>query len=400
MLEKAGVFEQTPKKDLLKRIEGLQGFMAKSHIDFALIYQNVDRFYFTGTVQKGVLVIPVDREPLVFVEKGMDRAKLETPFTAIPVKNDTDIRRILEAEGISRRTVGLEADVLPLTLFERLKRVIGFDRHLDVSEMIKELRMIKSPFEIEQIIKSGRMLSHVFTKAKDIIKEGVTEIEIDAVLVAEGRKIGHQGFLRMRGINQEMATMTVQSGYTGTIPTCLDGPVTGSGVTPAMPYGSSFKKVERGIPITIDHGGGYNGYVTDETRVFVVGELDERFKKPYETAREIIEDAAGFAMEGVDCVEMFSRAYEIAKRAGLQAHFMGYGEGQVSFIGHGLGLEINELPVITKRHSRILKEGMVFAFEPKFVFPPYGAIGIELDFIVRPQGLERVTGDSYDIVYL
>ena len=79
---------------------------------------------------------------------------------------------------------------------------------------------------------------------------------------------------------------------------------------------------------------------------------------------------------------------------------MGYGEGQVSFIGHGLGLEINELPVITARHGRILKEGMVFAFEPKFVIPGKGAIGLEVDLIVRPQGLERVTADSLDIVYV
>jgi len=79
---------------------------------------------------------------------------------------------------------------------------------------------------------------------------------------------------------------------------------------------------------------------------------------------------------------------------------MGCGEGQVSFIGHGLGLEINELPVITARHGKILKEGMVFAFEPKFVLPPHGAIGIELDFIVRPHGLERITGNSVDIIYV
>jgi Xaa-Pro dipeptidase len=197
-----------------------------------------------------------------------------------------------------------------------------------------------------------------------------------------------------------MMTLTVQAGYTGAISTMLDGPITGTGVTPAVPQGSSFKKVERGIPVTIDYGGGYNGYITDETRSFVVGELKEVFRKPYETARSIIEDVMTYGKAGVDCTEIFSRAYDIAKKESLEDHFLGHGDGKVAFIGHGLGLEINELPIITTRHSRILKEGMVFAFEPKFVLPPYGAIGIEVDFIVRANGVERVTENSIDIVQL
>lgn len=128
--------------------------------------------------------------------------------------------------------------------------------------------------------------------------------------------------------------------------------------------------------------------------------LQERFKKPYETSRAIIEETAAFGREGVDTAEIFSRAHEKAKKAKLLDYFLGYGEGQVQFIGHGLGLEINELPIITARHNRILKEGTVFAFEPKFVLPPYGAIGIEADFIVKHNRLERVTDDCLDIVRL
>jgi Xaa-Pro aminopeptidase len=204
----------------------------------------------------------------------------------------------------------------------------------------------------------------------------------------------------MRGFNQEMMTLTVQAGYTGAITTLLDAPITGAGVTPAVPQGSSFKPVEQGIPVTIDYGGGYNGYITDETRSFVVGELKDVFRKPYEAARSIIEDVMTYGKAGIDCTDIFSRAHDIAKKAHLEDYFLGHGDGKVAFIGHGLGLEINELPIITARHSRILKEGMVFAFEPKFVLPHYGAIGIEVDFIVRANGLERVTANSIDIVQL
>jgi len=176
--------------------------------------------------------------------------------------------------------------------------------------------------------------------------------------------------------------------------------IAGVGVTPAVALGSSFQKVESGIPVLVDYGGGYNGYITDETRVFVVGELKEIFRKPYDVAREIVEDATGFGRAGVNATELFNRADRQVKKAGLSEHFMGNGKGQVSYVGHGLGLELNELPVITPRHSCILKEGMVFAFEPKFVFPGIGAIGIEIDFIVRKERLERVLETSIDIVIL
>ena len=400
MLKQVGAFDSVPREDLIRRVDNLRGRMVGAGIDFALMVENVDRFYFAGTMQKGILVVPVDRDPLIFVEKGIERAVMETPLSLTPIGNVKEIKDILKDKNILPGTAGLELDVLPVSLFERLRRVIGFERYADVSETIKEVRAIKSPFELTQIHKSGEMLSHVFAKANDEVREGRTELEIDAALVAEGRKIGHQGLLRMRGINQEMMNLTVQAGYTGAITTLLDGPITGAGVTPALPQGSSFKQVERGIPVTIDYGGAYNGYITDETRSFVVGELQEVFKRPYEAARAIIDDVMTFARPGVDCTDIFAMAYSAAKKEHVEDYFLGHGEGKVAFIGHGIGLEINELPVITSRHHRILKEGMVFAFEPKFVVPSHGAIGIEVDFIVRPHGLERVTKNSIELVCL
>jgi len=400
LLRKVGAFEPVPKDDLLGRIYSLRQHMAVAGISFAVIIQNVDRFYFSGTMQKGILVVPLDQDPLIFVEKGMERAVMETPLVVTPIKNDKEIKKILSDKNILKGRAGLELDVVPVSIFDRLKRVVGFDRYADVSEPIRDVRATKSAFEIAQIYKSGEMLTRVFEKARDVVREGKTELEIDAALVAEGRKMGHQGFLRMRGMNQEMMTLTVQAGYTGAISTMLDGPITGVGVTPAIPQGSSFKRVERGIPVTIDYGGGYNGYITDETRSFVVGELKEIFRKPYETARSIIEDVMTYGKAGVDCTEIFSRAHRIAEKEGLEDYYLGHGDGKVSFIGHGLGLEINELPIITARHRRVLQEGMVFAFEPKFVLPPYGAIGIEVDFIVRTNGLDRVTANYIDIEQL
>ena len=388
----------TPKEELESRISQLKKSMEKQGLSFSIILQNVDLFYFAGTIQKGILVIPVEHDPILFIEKNIDRAAIETTLDITPIQRDKDVKDVLMDKGILKGKGGMELDVVPVTVFERWKSILGFENFTDAWPLIRDLRIVKSPFEIIQVKKSGALCDHVFDKAKDVIRLGMREVDIAAILEAEGRMVGHQGFLRMRGLNQEMMNLYITHGLSGTIPSSGDVPIAGTGVTHAIAQGPSLNKVERGVPVVIDYGGGYNGYITDETRPFVVGEMKERFRKPYEVAKEIVEDATTYGKEGIDGTELFNRAEAKAKAAGLEEYFMGFGPGKVSFVGHGLGLEINELPVITPRHHIILQEGMVFAFEPKFIFPGEGAIGIEVDYIVRKDRLERVTRTPIDLV--
>ena len=398
MLQRLGAFTPPGRQEISRRIDGLKEVMVKRGINFAIIMQNVDMFYFTGTLQKGMLAVAPDHDPLLFIEKSVTRAKLDTPLEIIPIKNNREAKATLVSKNILQGRGGMELDVVPVTVFERFKSVMGCDNFVDISPLIRELRMLKSPYELAQIRKSGAIFSHVYNRAKEVIREGVSEVAIQALLVAEGRIRGHQGFPRIRGFNQEMMPMCVFAGYSSGIPSFWDGPIAGLGVTPAMPQGPSLLPVQRGIPVIIDYGSGYNGYVTDETRVFVAGEMREIFRKPYEVAREILEDAAEFGKAGVNSTELYERACRMVKKAGLEEHFMGHGEGQVSFVGHGLGLEMNELPVITARHRRTLEAGMVFACEPKFVFPGIGAVGLEVSFIVGNGCLERISDVPLDLV--
>jgi Xaa-Pro dipeptidase len=400
MWQKLVASDYTPKEELLQRINGLKEKMAEAGIGFSVIMQNADLFYFSGTVQKGVMVIPVDDAPLLFIERSLERVRVETPLAVTPIKRDKDIGAILQQKRVLKGKGGMELDVVSVSAFERFKTVVGFEEFVDVTPLIRDLRIKKSPFELEQIKQSGRIIARIFEKAKHVVREGMREIDIDAELVAEGRRYGHQGYLRMRGLNQEMMNLYVTAGATSGVPSNMDVPISGLGLTAAIAQGASLKAVERGVPVVVDYGGGYNGYVTDETRVYVVGDMREPFRKAYEVAREIIEDAVGFGREGIDCTEIYNRSIQLTKKAHLEDHFMGFGESRVSFIGHALGFEINELPVITSRHSRVLEEGMVFALEPKFIFPGEGSVGIEADFIVRKGGLERVVDFPIDVVYV
>ena len=400
MLKTLNTGDLTPKEEITSRIDKLRGGMTQKGIELAVILQNVDIFYFTGTLQRGVLVVSAEHGPAFFVEKSVFRAKMETPLEIIPIKRDKEVKDILAEKKMLHGKCAMELDVIPVALCERWKSILGKDSMEDLTQIIKDVRLVKSEFEIAQLRRSGEIVERVFEKAKDIIKEGVREVDIDAELYAEGRKWGHQGFLRMRGLNQEMMSIYVTHGYSTTITSGADVPISGIGLTHAIGQGASINTVKGGIPVIVDYGGGYNGYITDETRVYAAGPLKELFHKPYEVARDIIDETMGFTKEGTDATEVFAKAFARVKAAGLEEHFMGHGEGQVAFIGHGLGLEINEMPVITPRHKTVLKEGMVFAFEPKFIFPGEGAIGIEVDFIVRKNGLERITKTPVDIVYV
>jgi len=395
------LFELVPEDEIRGRISRFQERMVARGVDFSLILQNVDIFYFTGTLQKGYLCIPADREPLFLVQRDWRRAQQESPLNIEKMGSIKELLSFITSMGLSeKQRVGLELDVLPVTLFLRLQGFLGERDFVDVSADVLRCRARKSPFEIEQIKKSGKIVEHVLSTVREHCREGMAEVELDALLQAEGRKAGHQGWLRMRGLNQEMSNICLLAGKSAAFPSFGDTPLRGYGATHAIAQGASHRKIGRNEPIIIDYGGGYNGYTTDETRTFVIGRLDEEFERAYEVACRILQFCEDHAREGVNGRELYQQSVDIVSKYGLEEYFMGYGDGKVKFIGHGLGLEINEIPVIADGRDEILEEGMVFAFEPKFVFPDQGAVAVEVDYIVRKDGVERTAGFPTDIVYL
>jgi Xaa-Pro aminopeptidase len=195
----------------------------------------------------------------------------------------------------------------------------------------------------------------------------------------------------MRGWNQEMTHAHVLAGDSGSVITFLDSPHGGNGNTPAMAQGAGFRRIKINEPIGIDYGVAVNGYISDQFRTYVIGELSDTLKKAHDCSREIHLLLAQEAKPGVSCAQLYDRAKQKATEAGYGDFFMGYGEGQVQFIGHGIGLEIDEYPVISTRFDGILEEGMVFALEPMFVLPEQGVVGLEDDYLVTSEGLKRLT---------
>lgn len=394
--------ETVPSYEIEGRIERFKVSLEENGLDGAFLLQNVDRFYFTGTIQSSVLFIPRQGEPVLMVHKGLERVRQESCLRQIiPVTGRSRIRKTLGDFGfLDFKKIGLEMDVLPVSLYRRYKQTFPEYEWFDVSGLVLRLRMIKSPYEVEQIRRAARILHRGYMEIREIIQEGMTELEVDGHLALIARREGHMGVMRMRGWNQEMTHAHVLSGESGATISFLQSPHGGRGNTPAMAQGASRRRIGRGEPIGIDYGVGVNGYIADQFRTLVIGELPDELKRAHEVSFEIHSLFVREAKPGVFCSDLYRLAAQRATKAGLGANFNGYGEGKVRFVGHGLGLEIDEYPVLAPRFDEPLRPGMVVALEPMFVFPGKGIVGLEDDYLVTETGVERLTVTDQTLIQL
>ena len=161
------------------------------------------------------------------------------------------------------------------------------------------------------------------------------------------------------------------------------------------------KRIEPHEPIIIDFAGCVDGYLSDQTRVFSVGELSDELRRAYDDMLTIQALMINSVEVGMSWGTLYDVCLKSAVDMGYANSFMGAKGSQVSFIGHGLGVEIDEYPFIARGFNHMTLEiGMVFAFEPKVVFPGEGAIGIENTFYLSNEGLKRLTHSCDDLVIL
>ena len=340
--------ESVPKEEIDHRIKNFQSALEEMNLDGAFILQNTDLFYLSGTIQTSTLFIPKKGEPVLMVQKGFKRAQEESPLKQIlPVTGRGQMKKVMREFGFLKlKRIGLEMDVLPLNLYFRYQQSFPEYRWFDISKAIQRLRMIKSPYEIEQIRSAARILHQGYMEIKGIIREGMTELEIDGHLALIARREGHMGILRMRGWNQEMTYAHVLSGESGATISFLDSPHGGRGNTPAMAQGASFRRIRRNEPIGIDYGVGIHGYLADQFRTFVLGDLPPDLERAHDCSLEIHHLFMKEAKPDTPCRDLYRMALQKVEREGLTEYFMGFGEGKVKFIGHGIGLEIDEQPII------------------------------------------------------
>ena len=393
----------TPKNELEYRYRRLQNEMAAAGLDAVIMVQNADLFYFTGPTQAGNLYVPVSGQPLYLVRRDFLRARMESALAeVIPCPALGEIPGILLDHGCGApKRLGLELDVLPHNLYQKYRTLYPQAELLDASKLIRRVRMVKTQYEIHIMQDAGNQADKVYRRAAECIREGMTEVDLAAELEHLARLEGHQGYVRMRAFNGELTGAHVVAGADGAAPACTNTPLGGMGLTPAFGHGASYNRIRRGEPIVVDFASCFDGYLVDQTRVFAIGEVSDRIRRGYEDMLRIESLMMELVEKGATWGGVYHGCLALAREMGYDDNFMGIPGAQVPFIGHGLGIEIDEYPLIARGFdSEALEPGMAFAFEPKLVFPGEGAVGIENSFYLSEQGLKRLTFSSQELVIL
>lgn len=391
----------TASNELATRISKLQDMMQTNRCQGLIVLQNADLYYLTGTIQNAALYVPDEGEPLLFCRKSVERARQESPWTVIPVNSFKTIPAELAAIGLAApHCLALEMDVIPASTYRFLAGVFHSPELQDASPWIKRLRCVKSPAEIELLRASARLMARVYQDAPRIFKEGLTELECACEVEKQARLLGHQGLVRCRAFNQELFFGHLLSGSSGGVPGYVDGASGGPGPGAFFPQGSGHKIIAANEPISLDFVAVFGGYAVDLTRMFVIGELPVRFQTAFRLALDIQDHVMSAVRPGTKPSRLYALALAMAEEAGLGDYFMGYRGSQTRFVGHGVGLELDELPILAPGHEEPLESGMVFALEPKFVFPGLGMAGIENTWLVTEHGADKITDFPDDLIII
>lgn len=390
------------QEELEVRIDRLQKELIQADLDAAFILPLVDRLYFSGTGQDGILWVPASGRPILAVRKVYERAREESSLEEVlPFRSYKQLPELLRSSGVKGlKRVGFELDVVPASLFLQFNQLFPDAQLVDISFTIRSLRSRKSPYEVRMIREAGRILDVGLASIKEYLREGITEIHLAALVDARMRQEGHEGNLKMRRWGYACSYLLV-SGENGALPTCFESICPGLGLSPAQPYGPSRKPIRKGEPVIADPVGSFNGYCADTTRTFALDFLDPDLVQAYDLARRILEEVERVCLKpGIRAGEVYDLAIALAQESPFGQNFLGYGEDRASFMGHGIGLELDEPPFIAKGVTTLLEEGMVVAVEPKLLFPGRGAVGVENSYLITSNGWERLTSLSHDLLII
>jgi Xaa-Pro dipeptidase len=383
----------TPREELDRRIQQFQEYLGAQDTEGALILQNTDLFYFTGTIQQAHLYIPVEGAPLLMVRKSLARARTESALASIvPLRSPREIPDLLAAQGLAiPRRLGLEMDVIPAALYLNYRRLFAGVDLVDVSHGIRQVRAVKSPYELTLMRQAAVLADEVAGAARGLIREGMTELDLAGRVEAEARRRGHQGVVRMRMWGGEMFYGHLLAGPTAAVPSYLASPTGGTGAGPAVAQGAGFGKIQPHQPILLDYVFAWQGYIADHTRIFALGDLPDDLMAAHQAMLDLQNALKKQARPGLRVGDLYAFAIQWTADRGYGDWFMGADDQRIRFIGHGVGLELDEYPILAQGQDMLLEKNMTIALEPKLIIPGKGVVGIENTHIVTDDGLEQIT---------
>ena len=389
-------YKEELSKDLLIRQQRLQSAMQSMNIGGCILTTAVNVFYMTGMVYNGYYYLPIEGQPIHFVKRPEDVNFDNTIYIRKPEQITDELKNL---GLLIPQSVLIETDVISFGECSRLLNTFGLKEAANASTLMRKVRSVKTEFELEQVRLCARKHEAVYKMIPSVYKEGMTDIEFQIEIERLMRLHGSLGLFRSYGENMDIYMGSLLTGENAEAPSPFDFALGGAGTSPILPLGASGQKIKKGNTIMVDMAGNYTPWMTDMTRVFSVGKTLDLAYRAHQVSIEISNKVMDIAKPGVSCAELYNIAMEAVVKNNLEPYFMGTKQ-QAKFVGHGVGLEINEPPVLTPRSKELLEPNIVFALEPKFVIPEVGAVGIENTYLVTQDGLEKLTILEEEIIEL
>lgn len=373
--------------EVMLRVGRLTAAMRLQKIDMALIQDNAMKYYLTGRVFAGWIMVRCDGEMRWFVRRpnhvvGDKLFHVRKPEEITSQLNDGFLAGV--------ETIGFEFRTLSVADYNRLSAIFENLVVVDLSPVIMAARAVKTAHEINMMTRSGQLQTEVYESIPSLYHPGMTDIELQIDIERELRRHGCLGQFRIAGDSMELFMANILAGDNADNPTPYDFAMGGEGINPSLPVGANGDVIVEGTTVMVDANGNFTGYMTDMTRTFAVGDIPAEARVAHELSIEICNALSAAACPGIKASQLYEMAVDMVDEAGLRDFFMGHRQ-QAGFIGHGLGIEINEAPVIAPRSRDVIQPGNVFALEPKFVIPGVGAVGIENTYVVLPECSDQAT---------
>lgn len=383
--------------ELKLRRDKIRTLMAQRGIDAAIITCNVNLIYTCGRVISGYLYLPLQAPARVFVKRPND-LKGEYVY---PIRKPEQLPDLLKECGLPMPArLMLEGDELSYNEYARLAACFPEAEVLPCgTELIRRARSVKTDMELELFRRSGTAHARAYAQIPSVYSLGMTDRQFSIEIERLMRLEGCLGIFRVFGRSMEIFMGSVLAGDNAAAPSPYDFALGGEGLDPTLPGGANGTLLQAGQSVMVDLGGNFFGYMSDMSRVYSVGRLPQQAYDAHQVCLEVQAEVTALAKPGVACEELYNKAVEVVGQSGFADNFMGIGQ-KAKFVGHGIGLEINEAPVLAPRMKQELEPGMVFALEPKIVLPEVGPVGIENSWAVTVDGVEKLTQAPEEIIEL
>ncbi|XID90299.1 M24 family metallopeptidase [Paenibacillaceae bacterium WGS1546] len=348
------------------RLGKLYEVMDDLRLDAVLITLPKHVYYLTGFASEPHerlmgLVLPQGEEPFLFVPAlDAEAAQAESSVSRIVTHADTDnpyeaLKRSLPFP-VSR--LGVEKGHLTLRRGEALSEALGGAGFVDVEQTLTDMRAIKSAEEIVRMKEAARLAEQALREALKHVRTGVSELDVAAELEYAMKKLG------------------AAPAFASTVL---------SGEKSALPHGATGRRrIQAGDLLLFDIGVACDGYLSDMTRTFAVGEIGAKLKDVYATVLEANLRAIAAVRPGSPIADADRAARQLIEERG-------YGRYFTHRTGHGLGIEVHEYPSVHGDNRDLLREGMAITIEPGVYLPGEGGVRIEDDVLVTAAGAEALT---------